>query len=164
MNQVKWIKGICHILSRGRHLSSSMLEYRYLNLGSQNISQDRNLGEHRSVRRSGTAFRGTALLELCLRIRSFSRIEVLTISLRVWYPGSFSFPSDGRETVGTRLIWSHIGQTRACATSCFRLHYLEESTGSDFKRKKKSFALRLLLCFRLLVFRTCMCCFNCTYA
>ena len=146
MNQVEWIKGICHILSRGRHLSPSMPEDRYLNLGSQNKSPGRNLGEHRSVRLSGTAFRGTTLLVWCLHIRSFPRIEDLTISLGIWYPGSLSFSSDGRETAGTRLIWSHIGQTRACATFCFRLHFLDESTWADFKRKKK---LGLALAFML---------------
>ena len=41
----------------------------------------RNLGEHRSVRRSGTASRGTALLVLGLRMRSILRTEVLTTFL-----------------------------------------------------------------------------------
>ena len=140
-----------------------MLEDRYLKLGSQKQSPGRNLGEHRSVRRSGTASRGTALLVFCLRIRSFPRIEVLTISLGIWYPGSRSFPSDGRETVGTRLIWSDIGQTRACAIFCFRLHYLEERTGADFKRKKNKVGLALAFMLSSPRFHD-MCCFNCTYA
>ena len=81
MNRVEWMKGICHIWSRGRHFSPSMPGDRYLKLSSQKRSPGRNLGEHRSVRRSGTASRGTALLVFCMRMRSFSRAQFLTIFL-----------------------------------------------------------------------------------
>ena len=37
----------------------------------------RNLGEHRSVRRSGTVSRGTVVLPLCLRMRSQLRAKVI---------------------------------------------------------------------------------------
>ena len=52
---------------------------KYLKLGSQKRSPGRNLGEHRLVRRSGTASRGTALLVFCSRMRGFPRPEGLTI-------------------------------------------------------------------------------------
>ena len=68
------MKGICHIWSRGRHFSPSLPGDRYLKLSSQKRSPGRNLGEHRLVRRSGTASRGTALLGFYLR-----RTEALTI-------------------------------------------------------------------------------------
>ena len=64
------MKGICNIWSRGRHFSPSLPGDRYLKLSSQKRSPSRNLGEHRLVRRSGTASRGTALLVPCLRTRS----------------------------------------------------------------------------------------------
>ena len=82
-NRVEWMKGICHKWSRGRLISPSMPvgDDWYLNLNSQKRSPGRNLGEHRSVRRSGTASRGTALLVFSLRMRSSSRTEVLTIFL-----------------------------------------------------------------------------------
>ena len=84
MTRVEWMKGICHMWSRGRLISPSLLvgDDWYLNLSSQKRSPGRNLGEHRSVRRSGTASRGTVVLVFCLRMRSFSRTEVLTIFLR----------------------------------------------------------------------------------
>ena len=72
-----WMKGICHIWSRGRHFSPSMPGDRYLKLSSQKRSPGRNLGEHRLVRRSGTASRSTALLVFCLRMRSFPITEVV---------------------------------------------------------------------------------------
>ena len=65
------MKGICHKWSRGRHFSLSLHEDRYLKLSSQKRSPGRNLGEHRLVRRSGTASRGTALLVFCLRMRRY---------------------------------------------------------------------------------------------
>ena len=80
------MKGICHIWSRGRHFSPSLPGERYLKLSSQKRSTGRNLGEHRSVRRSGTASRGTALLVFCLRMRSFPRTEVPTIFVGKKYP------------------------------------------------------------------------------
>ena len=68
------MKGICHTWSRGRHFSPSLPGDRYLNLGSpKKRPPGRNLGEHRSVRRSGTASRGTVVLALCLRMRSYPR-------------------------------------------------------------------------------------------
>ena len=73
------MKGICHIWSWGRHFSPSMPGDRYLKLGSPKGSPGRNLGEHRSVRRSGTASRSTVLLGFCLRVRRLPRTEVLTI-------------------------------------------------------------------------------------
>ena len=81
MNWVEWMKGICHIWSRGRLISPSMPvgDDRYLNLNSQKRPPGRNLGEHRLVRRSGTTSRGTVVLLFCLRMRSFPRTEVPTI-------------------------------------------------------------------------------------
>ena len=73
------MKGICHMWSRGRHFSPSLPGDGYLKLSSQKRSPGRNLGEHRLVRRSGTAYRGTALLAFYLRMRTFSRTEALTI-------------------------------------------------------------------------------------
>ena len=81
------MKGICHIWSRGRLISPSLPvgDDWYLNLNSQKRSPGRNLGEHRSVRRSGTASRGTVVLAICLHMRSFTRtssLDVLTIFQR----------------------------------------------------------------------------------
>ena len=83
MKRVEWMKGICHIWSKGRLISPSMPvgDDWYLNLSSQKRSPGRNLGEYRSVRRSGTASRGTVVLAFYLRMRSFHRTEVLTIFL-----------------------------------------------------------------------------------
>ena len=77
------MKGICHIWSRGRLISPSLPvgDDWYLNLSSQKRSPGRNLGEHHSVRRSGTASRGTIILVFCLRMRSFPRTEVYTMFL-----------------------------------------------------------------------------------
>ena len=72
---VEWMKGICHLWSRGRHFSPSLPGDRYLKLSSQKRSPGRNLGEHRLVRRSGTTSRGTLLLVLSLRMRSFPTTE-----------------------------------------------------------------------------------------
>ena len=41
----------------------TLVSQAYLKLSSQKRSQGRDLGEHRLVRRSGTASRGTALLD-----------------------------------------------------------------------------------------------------
>ena len=81
MTRVEWMKGICHIWSRGRLISPSMPvgDDWYLNLNSQKRPPGRNLGEHRLVRRSGTTSRGTVVLVFCLRMRSFPRTEVPTI-------------------------------------------------------------------------------------
>ena len=75
------MKGICHIWSRGRLISPSMLVGNdwYLNLNSQKRPPGRNLGKLRLVRRSGTTSRGTVVLVFCLRMRSFPRTEVPTI-------------------------------------------------------------------------------------
>ena len=73
INRAEWIKGISYIWSRGRHFSSSLPGNRHLKLSSQKRSPGRNLGEHLSVRPSGTASRGTVLFVTCLRMRSFSR-------------------------------------------------------------------------------------------
>ena len=75
------MKGICHIWFRGRLISPSMPvgDDWYLNLNSQKRPPGRNLGEHRSVRRSGTTSRGTVVLVFCLRMRSFPRTEFPTI-------------------------------------------------------------------------------------
>ena len=53
----------------------------YLKLNSQKRSSGRNLEEHRLVGCSGTASKGTVPLVFCLRMRSFSTTEILTISL-----------------------------------------------------------------------------------
>ena len=84
MSRAEWMKGICLLWSRGRLISPSMPvgDDWYLKLSSQKRSPGRNLGEHRSVRRSGTASRGTVVLVFCLRTRSIRRTEVLTIFLR----------------------------------------------------------------------------------
>ena len=76
INRVEWMKGICHLWSRGRHFSPSLPGDRYLKLCSQKRSPGRNLGEHRLVRRSGTASRSTTLLVFCLRMRSLLRTEL----------------------------------------------------------------------------------------
>ena len=75
------MKRICHTWSRDRHFSPSLPPGdKYLNLGSpKKRSSGRNLGEHRSVRRSGTKSRGTALLVFRFRMRRFRWTEVLTI-------------------------------------------------------------------------------------
>ena len=73
------MKGICHIWSRGRLISMPVGDDWYLNLNSQKRPPGRNLGEHRLVRRSGTASRGTVVLDLSLRMCSFLRTEVPTI-------------------------------------------------------------------------------------
>ena len=75
------MKGICHLWSRGRHFSPSLPGDRYLKLDSQKRSPGRNLGEHRLVRRSGIASRGTALLVFFSRMRSVTRTVLLTICM-----------------------------------------------------------------------------------
>ena len=83
--RVEWMKGICLIWSRGRLISPSLPvgDDRYLNLSSQKRPPGRNLGEHRSVRRSGTTSRGTVVLVFCLRMRRFPLTLVLTIFVRM---------------------------------------------------------------------------------
>ena len=75
------MKGICRIWSRGRLISPSLPvgDDWYLNLNSQKRPPGRNLGEHRLVRRSGTASRGTVLFSFCLRMRTCPKAEALTI-------------------------------------------------------------------------------------
>ena len=81
MNRVEWMKGVCHIWSRGRLISPSMPvgDDWYQNLNSQKRPPGRNLGEHRLVRRSGTTSRGTVAFIFCLRMRNFPRTEAPTI-------------------------------------------------------------------------------------
>ena len=79
MNGAEWIKGICHIWSRGRRFSPSMPEDRYLKLSPQKRPLGRNLEEHRLVRRSATASRGTALLAFGFRMRCPPINKVFTI-------------------------------------------------------------------------------------
>ena len=67
------MKGVCHLWSRGRHISPSLPGDRYLKLGSQKRPTGRNLGGHRLVRRSGTTSRGTAFFVFSLRMLSFCR-------------------------------------------------------------------------------------------
>ena len=90
MNGVEWMKGICHIWSRGRHFSPSMPGDRYLKLSPQKRPPGRNLGEHRLVRRSGTTSRGTALLVFGLRMRSFLRTKARTICEGNTYPAKYT--------------------------------------------------------------------------
>ena len=52
---------------------------RYLNLSSQKRPTGWDLGGNRSVRHSGTTFRGTVVLVFCLRMRRFPLTLVLTI-------------------------------------------------------------------------------------
>ena len=81
MNRAEWMKGICLLWSRGRHFSPSLPGDRYLNLSSpKKRPPGRNLGEHRSVRRSGTTSRGTALLAFCLRMRRSLKLKSLPYS------------------------------------------------------------------------------------
>ena len=68
-----------HIWSSGGHFSLSLPGDRSLKLNSRKRSPGRNLGEHRLVRRSGSASKGTALLIFCLCMRGFPRTEGLTI-------------------------------------------------------------------------------------
>ena len=77
MNQVEWMKGICHTWSRGRLISSSLpvVDNWYPNLSSQKRPLGRNLGENCSVRRSGTASRAIVLFVFCLRMHIFPRTE-----------------------------------------------------------------------------------------
>ena len=72
------MKEFCHIWFSGRHFSSLMPGDRYRKLSSQKRSPGRNLGEHRLVRRSGNASKGTALVVFCLRMRSCPRTKALT--------------------------------------------------------------------------------------
>ena len=59
------------------------------------------------------------------------------------YPGSLSFSSDdnreGREALGTRLVWPDIRPTSACATFCFH--------NFDGRRYSKEQLLLALRCF-----------------
>ena len=73
------MKGICHLWSRGRLISPSLPvgDDRYLNLSSQKRPTGRNLGGNRSVRRSGTTSRGTALVVFFERMRSSLALKFL---------------------------------------------------------------------------------------
>ena len=108
------MKGICHIWSRGRHFSPSLPGDRYLKLSSQKRSPGRNLGEHRLVRRSGTASRGSALLVFCVSTRKFPRTE-FTIFL-----GKISV-EDQRNTTRCCLLET-ISSTRGK-----HLHFVDEN-------------------------------------
>ncbi|KAK2568514.1 Protocadherin Fat 1 [Acropora cervicornis] len=59
MIRVEWMKGICHLWSRGRLISPSLPvgDDWYLNLSSQKRPTGRNLGGNRLVRRSGATSR-----------------------------------------------------------------------------------------------------------
>ena len=80
------MKGICHIWSRGRLISPSLPvgDDWYLNLSSQKRSPGRNLGEHRWVRRSSRASRGTVVLIFYLRMRRFARDSALRFLPHSW--------------------------------------------------------------------------------
>ena len=93
MNRVEWMNGICLIWSRGRLISPSLPvgDDRYLNLSSQKRPPGRNLGEHRSVRRSGTTSRGTVALVFYLRMRRFPLTLVLTIFVGMKWIGSSEY-------------------------------------------------------------------------
>ena len=72
-----WKGSVTYGLGADISLPPSLPADRYLNLGSpQKRPPGRNLGEHRSVRRSGTASRGTVVLPLILRMRSQPRTKV----------------------------------------------------------------------------------------
>ena len=94
----EWMKGICHMWSRGRHFSPSLPEDRYLKLSPQKRSPGRNLGEHRSVRRSGTTSRGTALLVFSLRMRCLQRTKVFTIFVGKRYTSKVKLLQDVNAT------------------------------------------------------------------
>ena len=74
--------------SRGRLISPSLPvdDDRYLNFSLEKRSPGRNIEEPCSVRRSGTASRGTFVLALSLRMRSIVRSEVLSICMVKKYP------------------------------------------------------------------------------
>ena len=76
------MKGIGQLWSRGRLISPSLPvgDDWCLNLSSQKRPPGRNLGEHRSARRSGTASTGTSGI-LCAHAQ-FPNSEVLTTFLR----------------------------------------------------------------------------------
>ena len=50
--------------------------------GVWTLARKSNLGEHRSVRRCGTASKVAVVRLCCMRMRGFSRIEVFTIFLK----------------------------------------------------------------------------------
>ena len=79
INQVEWIKGICHLWSRGRNFSPSLSGDRYLTPISQKRLPGRNLWEHRSVWCSGNVSKGTTPLVFC---SNFSWADVPTINRR----------------------------------------------------------------------------------
>ena len=97
------MNGICHIWSRGRLISPSLPvgDDWYLNLSSQKRPPGRNLGEHRSVRRSGTASRGTVALVFCLRMRSFLELNIVP---HVWKELSVF----GRTNTEYVKLWSKV--------------------------------------------------------
>ena len=81
------MNGICLVWSRGRLISPSLPvgDDRYLNLSSQKRSTGGNLGANRSVQRSGTTSRCTAVLMFSLHMRRLPLTLVLTIFVGMKY-------------------------------------------------------------------------------
>ena len=92
-NRAGWMKGICHIWSRGRHFSPSLPDRGSTGIWSSahSISDPRAeiSGSIVMVRRSGAMSRGTTYwfmffpvsLQLSMRMPTFSGTEILTINV-----------------------------------------------------------------------------------
>ena len=87
MSRAERMNGICLIWTRGRLISPSLPvgDDRYLNLSSQKRPTGRNLRGNRLVRRSGSTFRGTVVLVLCLCMRRRPLTLVLTRYSWEWH-------------------------------------------------------------------------------
>ena len=98
---------------------------RYLNLSSQKRPPGRNLGEHRSVRRSGTTSRGTVVLLFCLRMRRFPLALAVTIFVGRASTILYLHFTCGRVSVGLKWYWDlnlrvmHVVQNLYCADFCW---------------------------------------------
>ena len=104
--RVEWMKGICHMWSRGRHFFLSLppcLVTGSWNLTHQSNHPGRNFGKHRSVRRSGTTSRSTACSVSGLRMRSFPEHNFLPYA---------------RENYRRKVNYSHIRCTTRTRLSC----------------------------------------------
>ncbi|KAK2567719.1 Alpha-ketoglutarate-dependent dioxygenase alkB-like protein 6 [Acropora cervicornis] len=107
------MKGICHLWSRGRLISPSLPvgDDWYLSLDSQKRPPGRNLGEHRSVRRSGTVSKVSLELKFlphswremsaqtCVNkvgaLQVFYGIKPNPVLVNVYKPGQGIMPHEG---------------------------------------------------------------------
>ena len=164
MNQLKWIKGICHIWSRGRPLSPQCLKTGIWSLAHKSNHRAEISGN--IVRYDALAPRPEVLL-YWYYVCAYAVFPELKFLPYPWGYGTqclAPFPLTGEK----RWVRGWFGQTvdrhvLECAIFCFRLHYLEERTGADFKRKKNKVGLALAFMHSSPRFHE-MCCFNCTYA